>query len=522
MLRATLLLALLLTNALSLPAQQILRGLDILDYRGHYVPMGDRNGDGYEDVLVASQIYVGPGWANYDYEFRLYSGRDGTLLRTGPRWAYPDYAECYPHGDHDGDGVPDYICFDTDYANAVGRVSVRSGRDDHVFWMVQRPANVSWFYHVAGGMDINGDGHLDVVVSNPVGNSYQGEIWAYDHTGALLYHKIGTGMINSLAQSLARLGDINGDGCDDYIAGLGDPNWYGAVAVISGPTGQILRVVTGQNFGDYIGSGCTGCGDLDGDGLPDFAAGGGLSGSYGSVQAFSSRTGQRLWATYSGYVGDRFGFILRASDYDQDGIDDILSAAWNGVRAVSGRDGSILAYYIPNSTASLGTFEAQPLRTPEGFPRLVVRTQVLGAFLMSAAPHASTPLGQGCAIGTATAPPRLGMRELGGSSRRLTVSGAEHGTAAFLLLGLADASTGPLPLAALGLPQCVLHPNIAAIGCLVTGGNGAGGGYAAHDVAVPSASAFGLGIDAQWLTVDQAGRPAGLSNAIRFAITPTW
>jgi len=352
-------LMLLLATCL-LPAQQILQNFSSWDVNRDYSPMGDRNGDGYEDVLVVSQIYVGPYWVNIDYELRLLSGRDGTLLRRGPRWAYPDQAECFPTGDHDGDTIRDYICLDTNYANALRRISVRSGFDDHVCWMVQTPFSTYWAYHVIGNIDVNGDGQFDVLVSNPGGNSGVGEIWAYNHQGNLLYHKIGTGMVNSLAQSIARLGDVNGDGCDDYIAGLGDPNWYGAVAVISGPTGQILRVVWGQNQGDYIGSGCTGCGDLDGDGVPDFAAGGGLSGSPGSVQAFSSRTGQRLFATYSGYVGDRFGYVLRAADYDHDGVDDIISAAWNGVRAVSGRDGSILAYYIPNSTASLGTFEAQP------------------------------------------------------------------------------------------------------------------------------------------------------------------
>lgn len=500
----------------ALPAQQVLQNMTHLDFNRRFTPMGDRNGDGFEDVLVVSMIFVGPSWNIYDDEVRLYSGRDGSLLRRGPRWAYPDQAEVFPAGDHDGDGIRDYICLDSDQSNFFRRLSVRSGRDDHVFWAVQHPFTYEWAYHVIGDLDVDGDGHPDVVASNPGGSSGMGEIWAYDRHGNLLYHKVGTGMVNSLAQSIAKLGDVNGDGCDDYIAGLGDPNFYGAVAVISGPTGQILRVVWGLNQGDYIGGGCTGCGDLDGDGLPDFAAGGGLSGSNGSVQAFSSRTGARLFACYSGYVGDHFGFVLRAADYDLDGVDDIIAASWRGMRVVSGREGTIIASH-PVSSTLFGTFEAQPLHNENGFPQLLVRTSVPSTLLLTAAPGASLMLGQGCTIGVAHSHnPLLGMRELTGFDRRLTLSGAEPDSGAFLLLGLADFWSGRVSLAPLGLPHCTVYPTIAIIGFFATDS----AGYIRHDFAVRSATAFGLGIDAQWVTMDGNGMPAALTSALRFAIRP--
>ena len=509
----------------ALPAQQILQNFDPLDFYQRYTPMGDVNGDGYEDMLTTSLIYVGPTWVYYDYELRFYSGRDGSLLRLGPRWPYPDGGFSYPTGDHDHDGVRDYICFDTDFANLVNptrRLSVRSGRDDHVLWMLQAPPTTSWVYHVIGDLDVNGDGELDVVVSHPTASNY-GAFWAYDHQGNLLYNVNLLGVPNpnyTLGLSLAKLGDINGDGCDDYIMGLGVQTGRGAVAVISGVNGQFLRIVTGQNVGDYIGSGCTGCGDLDGDGLPDFAAGGGLSYQYGSVQAFSSATGARLFAVYSGLVGDRFGAVLRAADYDHDGIDDIIAAAWSGMRVVSGREGIEIARFIPNST-NWTTFEAQPLRTPSGFPHFFVSTQGFGTFHLSATPRGSRSLGLGCAIGTPTHDaPRLGMRELTGFDRRLTLSGAQPGTVAFLLLGLTNGTHVPLNLAPLGLPLCSVYPDIQIIGGFTTGTTGLQAGFTRHDFAIPSASAFGRGIDAQWVTLDPTFAPAGLSNAIRFAIQP--
>ena len=214
-----------------------------------------------------------------------------------------------------------------------------------------------------------------------------------------------------------------------------------------------------------------------------------------------------------------YGAVLRAADYDQDGIDDIIAATFAGVRVVSGREGIEIAHYIPNSTASWGTFHAQPLRTPTGFPHLFVSTQVLGTYLMSAAPDGSRVLGPGCAIGTPTPDaPRLGMRELTGFDRRLTLSGAEPGTVAFLLLGLATATYVPLNLAPLGLPLCSVYPDIQIVGGFTTGASGLQAGFARHDFAIPSASAFGRGIDAQWVTLDANFAPAGLSAAIRFAI----
>ena len=108
--------------AAALPAQQILQRFSYLDFDSHFTPMGDVNGDGYEDMMTTSLIYVGPWWTSYDYELRIYSGRDGSLLRRGPRWPYPDGAFSFPTGDHDHDGVRDYICYDSDMAHSMKRL----------------------------------------------------------------------------------------------------------------------------------------------------------------------------------------------------------------------------------------------------------------------------------------------------------------------------------------------------------------------------------------------------------------
>ncbi|HEX5053634.1 MAG TPA: VCBS repeat-containing protein [Planctomycetota bacterium] len=490
--------------------------MSYLDFFYNFTPMGDVNGDGYEDVMVTSGINFGPVTYYFDYELRVYSGKDASLIRRGPHWLWPAGGFAFPHGDQDHDGVRDYVCWERDLSTQM--ISVRSGRDDHVLWTVQHPLNTYWAYHVIGDLDLDGDGELDVVVGSPFAGAGQGAIWAYDHQGNLLYQLTGAPQPFTLAQSLAKLGDVNGDGCDDFVCGLGDPYWYGAVAVISGRTGQFLRIVTGQNFPDYIGSGCVGCGDLDGDGIPDFAAGGGLSGANGSVQAFSGATGNRLFSVYSGGTGDRFGAVLQAGDYDHDGVLDIIAPTWLGLRVVSGREGAQIAHYAP-TPGNWATFSAMSLHTPTGFPNLLMRTQAYGSFLMTTRPRHSEVLGPGCAIaGPAHPSPRLGMRELSTLDRRLTLSGAEPGSLAFLMLGLASASNGPIGLAPVGLPWCSLYPSLQVIGGFTTGSSPSDAGFARHDFAVPSPTAFGLGIDAQWLTLDTNFAPAGLTAGMRFAI----
>ncbi|HEX5052574.1 MAG TPA: VCBS repeat-containing protein, partial [Planctomycetota bacterium] len=502
---------LLLAGLASLPAQQVLQSMSYLDFYWNFTPMGDVNGDGYEDVMVTSKVYVGP-WPNFDdYELRVYSGKDASLIRLGPRTPYPDYILSFPHGDQDHDGVRDYVCWERNSATNIQMLSVRSGRDDHVLWAVQQPTGMYWAYHVIGDLDLDGDGELDVVVSHPVAAS-QGVIWAYDHQGNLLYQRTGAPPPYTLAQSLAKLGDVNGDGCDDFLCGLGDPYWYGAVGVISGRTGRLMRIVTGQNFLDYIGSACVGCGDLDGDGVPDFAAGGGLSGANGSVQAFSGATGNRLFSVYSGGTGDNFGAVLQAGDYDHDGVLDIIAPTWLGLRVVSGREGVQIAHYAPAPGIQATFGRALALKTPSGFPRLLLRSQAPACFLMTTQPRHSEVLGPGCAIaGPAHPSPRLGMRELSTLDRRLTLSGAEPGSLAFLMLGLASASSGPIGLAPIGLPWCSLYPSLQVIGGFTTGSSPSDAGFARHDFTVPSPTAFGLGIDAQWLTLDTNSAPAGLT-----------
>ncbi|MFN0144277.1 MAG: FG-GAP-like repeat-containing protein, partial [Mycobacterium sp.] len=461
------------------PAQQVLTTFPAADIYHHMTPMGDLNGDGYEDLLVPSVFFTGFMGAALNYELRYYSGHDGSVIRTGPRFLYPDHIVIKATGDHDHDGVRDYICFYWEQTYNTQNLSVRSGRTDAIIWTRQKPFVEEWLYDAVGDIDINGDSELDLLVGHPSGPSTVGQLWAYDHLGNELYTRVGNGTTYSMSQSLAKLGDVNGDGCEDYVVGLGDSSYYGLVAVVSGINGQFLRVVSGLQIGDNIGAGCIGTGDLDGDGLPDFVAGGGLTAQYDTLHAFSGATGTRLFTYYTGTVGGRLGVDIRAGDYDQDGIDDIFCPWYGGLSVISGRSGTPLLNWTPGHPFYNGVFETQPLGTPEGFPHFFSLTHASGTFLLSAVPTTGRTLGPGCALSLPMVP-RIGVSEPDAQTRRLTLADATPGSVAFLLLGLAQQSHAPLHLHPFGLPGCTLYPNLQVLGGFATGTTGNTAGYAFH------------------------------------------
>ena len=77
--------------------------------------------------------------------------------------------------------------------------------------------------------------------------------------------------------SVSGAGDVNGDGTPDLIVGApGDDNNgsdSGSARVLSGIDGSTLFTFDGDSAGDFFGVSVNGLGDLNGDGLDDFVVG---------------------------------------------------------------------------------------------------------------------------------------------------------------------------------------------------------------------------------------------------------
>lgn len=114
----------------------------------------------------------------------------------------------------------------------------------------------------------------------------------------------GAGTESFLGFAVADIGDIDRDGVSDYAIGASNAaapvsSGWGRVVAHSGATGALLLDVFGPSRGARFGWSIAGVGDIDGDRIPDFAVGApfeSLAGfEAGAVAVHSGADGRRLW-----------------------------------------------------------------------------------------------------------------------------------------------------------------------------------------------------------------------------------
>ena len=167
--------------------------------------------------------------------------------------------------------------------------------------------------------------------------------------------------------SVAALGDIDGDGVPDLIAGAPfDDNTglnAGSARVISGADGSTIYTFNGNSADDRFGSLVASAGDVNGDGIGDIIIGAFQSDTNGtesgSVSVFSGADGTQLHTFHGAEADELAGFsAASAGDVNGDGFADIIVGAYgadaNGLnsgaaRVYSGLDGSLLYTFAGDS-----------------------------------------------------------------------------------------------------------------------------------------------------------------------------
>ena len=219
-------------------------------------------------------------------------------------------------------------------------------------------------FSVSGAGDVDNDGFADSLVGAPeddTNGALCGMIRVYSgRTGAVLYSRYGDAAGDMLGDSVSDVGDVNGDGFDDFIAGAGSATWngqqVGMIRVYSGRDGGILYSRYGAVANDFYGHSVSGAGDVNNDGFDDFIGGAHGSdfngGNSGALRVYSGRSGTPLYTLFGDSGGSGLGYsVSGAGDVDNDGFDDFCTGApftgvggtWAGMlRVYSGQSGAVL------------------------------------------------------------------------------------------------------------------------------------------------------------------------------------
>ncbi len=231
----------------------------------YFVTVADVNGDGKPDLIVTACAPVGGDCGSVDGLVSVLLGNgDGTFQKALTYDTGAVKASAVSVADVNGDGKLDLIV--TNWyggANGDGSVAVLLGNGDGTFQKAVIYDSGGPLANGQGVADVNGDGIPDIVAVNYSSSSGEGSIGVLIGNGDGTFKPVVAYSTAGGTSSGIALGDVNHDGYQDVVIGSLD----GTISVLlNAGNGQFESAVTYQGLG---GSDGPAVGDLNGDGNLD-------------------------------------------------------------------------------------------------------------------------------------------------------------------------------------------------------------------------------------------------------------
>jgi hypothetical protein len=248
---------------------------------------GDVDLDGICDLAIGAGFEDGSNGTDCGVVYVIAGGSHGVIRTHGGQTPFEEFGRALANGDFDGNGVVDL---------AIGA------------WHADQ-----------GGVD--------------AGSAYQFS-WT---NGALMRIYSGDSPFDFFGISVDNVFDMDFDGLDDLIVGSHHDDPFGiesgSARVFSSANGAQLWKVDGEVPDMFFGRSVAGVGDVDGDEVPDFAAGTPFLGNaqgqnIGLERIFSGKTGHQLYQVDGDSVNDMFAFaVAGVGDIDGNGFTDFVVGA---------------------------------------------------------------------------------------------------------------------------------------------------------------------------------------------------
>jgi FG-GAP-like repeat/FG-GAP repeat len=469
----------------------------------------DVDGDQVKDVLVGAVGYVG-----------VLSGATGATIFE--LRGVPGLLPIGTVGDTTGDGMVDFIVLHPTQGSTSPVISVVSGATGAIV------DTRSWSSTLAVGLgDTNGDGLGDFAVA---GAGWNGWVDVYHGPGFNYAYTVGAQWAYStFGYSIASCGDVNGDGSPDFIVGApGKVAQFqlpevvpGFAHVFSGANGATLHNWTGPFVPSHFGEAVMSPGDINGDGIPDIVV---AAPGAAALYVFSGATGVQIasFTDPQGYIGWFGSRLVALGDVDGDGIGDYAARGSPQIDVFSGATTARILHFsnLPTSPWTYNiaaTFGALSDFNGDDVPEILIGSSPIVANqsghiqCFSLLPSGITMNGAACPQSTALFP-RIGASGVphANSTLPVTLSRVPVGMGAGLIVGLSNTTFGSIPLPwqvnPLLAPGCFLFTSIDWFLPTVTTSASPGIGSAIMPLAIPPGTT-GLTFYAQWGIENPPGSP---------------